>query len=411
MKKSFTVLEILIVLAIISSLVAILIYYIKPTEFFTRARDTKRIMDLNSLDYILSSLVYEDPSINLGATNTVYLSLPMDIATTNCKAQYTDLPDLPTGWSYYCVSRASTTNIDGSGWVPVNFSSYKIINLQKLPIDPINKPPYYYTYVAGGSYKLSAKLEKNYDASIKDGGNDPLLYEVGSDKNLNTFQSGLVLYIPFDNIDSANGKALDNSGFNNNGTIYSSTTICTNYPTPPSGCPQLVDGKVGKALSFDGVDDYVEVPDSPSLKLVSAGTIAVWVYQRTAAEFKGGICKAVTTAWIYTDYGIVQRNAQGWYGVIANGISSNSIGVALSSLNTWYFLVFTWDGTYLRLYVNGKLAKSGTQTITPRISNNPFRIGPWGTITNTIDGLIDEVRVYNRALSAEEIKVLYEATK
>ena len=185
--KGFTILEMVIVLAIIAGLTGILIYYLKPTEIFKKARDTRRIADLNSLDYIINSLIYEDPSINLGATNTVYLSLPMDIATTNCKAQYTQLPDLPSGWSYYCVPRASTTNIDGTGWIPINFSAYKVVNIQKLPTDPLNTPSYFYTYVAGGGYEITAALENteaNYNITSQDGGDNDYIYEIGSDKTL-----------------------------------------------------------------------------------------------------------------------------------------------------------------------------------------------------------------------------------
>ncbi|MFH7859787.1 MAG: DUF2341 domain-containing protein, partial [Candidatus Aenigmatarchaeota archaeon] len=185
--KAFTILEFIIVLILISTLASLLIYLIKPTEIFKKSRDTKRISDLNTLDYVIGALVYENPSVYIGATNTVYLSLPMDIATTNCKAQYQELPDLPSGWYYYCVERSKLKNIDGTGWIPINFTSYKVLNIKNLPIDPINKPPYFYTYVAGGSYELTAVLEmldSSYKVTSEDGGDNDYIYEAGDDKTL-----------------------------------------------------------------------------------------------------------------------------------------------------------------------------------------------------------------------------------
>jgi hypothetical protein len=92
-----------------------------------------------------------------------------------------------------------------------------IINLANLPIDPINKPPYYYTFVVGGSYKLSAKPEINYDFAINDGGIEPILYEVGSNKKLSTFQSGLVGYWSFD--EGTGTTIYDLSGYGRHGTL------------------------------------------------------------------------------------------------------------------------------------------------------------------------------------------------
>jgi hypothetical protein len=73
--------------------------------------------------------------------------------------------------------------------------NFPILNISQLPIDPINKPPYYYSFVVGGSYKVTAKPEENYSPAINDGGIEPLLYEAGTDKKLSTFQSGLVVYL------------------------------------------------------------------------------------------------------------------------------------------------------------------------------------------------------------------------
>ncbi len=135
-------------------------------------------------------------------------------------------------------------------------ASSSVLVLSSLPVDPLNNADYFYAYqVKNGRYKLTARFEdKSFiEKMVLDGGLEPTLYEVGSDLRMPSPQSGLVLYLPFS--EGTGTIAYDLSGYGNNGTLYSSTTICSNPPT--SGCPQWVNGKVGKALSFDGVDDWV----------------------------------------------------------------------------------------------------------------------------------------------------------
>jgi hypothetical protein len=109
-----------------------------------------------------------------------------------------------------------------------------------LPVDPINTTSSgeYYTYVAGGSWKLTALFEsEKYAGNMnKDGGPDVGIYEVGTDLNLANFARGLVGYWKFD--EGSGTTANDSSGYGNNGTLYNSPTWTT--------------GKVGGALSFNG---------------------------------------------------------------------------------------------------------------------------------------------------------------
>jgi hypothetical protein len=210
------------------------------------------------------STEYTLNELNYASSNVVYISLPDN--NTNCSNWFSQLPSLPSGWSYRCS--ATPTNIDGTGWIPIPFSNFPILNISQLPIDPLNKSPYYYSFVVGGSYKVTAKPEENYSPAINDGGIEPLLYEAGTDKKLSTFQSGLVLYLPFD--EGSGTTARDLSGFGNNGTL------CNGGTCPAQG-PTWTTGKVGSALSFDGVDDYVSMPHSASLGLTEEATLMAWV--------------------------------------------------------------------------------------------------------------------------------------
>jgi prepilin-type N-terminal cleavage/methylation domain-containing protein len=123
--KSFTLIELLIVLAIIAILSVVLILTIKPGIFFARARDTKRIGDLKNIEKIMDILSTDQTfnELNYASPNVVYISLPDSSST--CGSWLSQLPSLPSGWSYRCS--ATPTNIDGTGWIPIPFSNFSYL--------------------------------------------------------------------------------------------------------------------------------------------------------------------------------------------------------------------------------------------------------------------------------------------
>jgi prepilin-type N-terminal cleavage/methylation domain-containing protein len=230
--KSFTLIELIIVLAIISILVTILIATIKPIEIFKKTRDNKRIADLKNIEKTIDLLYSTYPNfneLNYASTNIVYISLKDNSPT--CSSYISQLPSLPSGYQYRCS--ANPQNIDGTGWIPIPFNNFDIINLANLPIDPINQPPYYYTFVVGGSYEVTAALEadsnKGPDAvGGKDGGDHNFVYEAGTNKKLtpssvqaraepDSLKQGLVLWLTFDEGTGTTTKDLSGNG--NNGVL------------------------------------------------------------------------------------------------------------------------------------------------------------------------------------------------
>jgi hypothetical protein len=127
--------------------------------------------------YATDQTFYE---LNYASSNVVYISLPDSSST--CGSWLSQLPSLPSGWSYRCS--ADPTNIDGTGWIPIPFSNFPTLNIPKLFIDPINKPPYYYSFVVGGSYEVNAKLESRSSLAVNDNGDDIDLFEAGTDLSL-----------------------------------------------------------------------------------------------------------------------------------------------------------------------------------------------------------------------------------
>jgi hypothetical protein len=200
--------------------------------------------------------------------------------------------------------------------------------------------------------------------------------------------AGLVAAYAFD---EGSGTTLgDSSGSGNVGTIT-------------GGAVWNTAGKFGKALSFDGVNDIVNVADSASLDLTTGMTLEAWVRPTSQSGYRTIIMKDVPGELSYTLYGSGDVNRpNAWIRIGAT--SSDATGTAALPLNTWSHLAATYDGTALRLYVNGAQIQSRALTGAITTSNNPLHIGGNAVWGEYFAGLIDEARIYNRALSPTEVQ-------
>ena len=184
--------------------------------------------------------------------------------------------------------------------------------------------------------------------------------------------------------------ATDFSGNGNKGTL--------------TGGPTWTNGKLGKALSFDGSNDYVDVGSSATLAPPNI-SVSFWTTNNVApAQFDGLLAKtAPPTVWS-TGWGFFYNSGT----EIRFFIEGYGVNVAFATIAPmqWNHVVGTWDGATVRIFVNGVEGTSdlfsGTMTAT-----NPMEIGRIGTDTYNINGLIDEVRIYNRALSTSTVQALY----
>ncbi len=182
-KKSFTLVELMIVTAILAILSAIVIFALNPARLFDNFRDSKRVTDIVTLNKAISFLEsWNISGMNYGTSTFIYLSLPD--ASTSCSS-YT-LPTLAVGYSYACKPTSTYKNTDGTGWVPLNFAVSSSNNyLSVLPVDPINDATYYYSYFPGGSYELIARLKNSKSQSINDNGFYDDALEIGSPNRTN----------------------------------------------------------------------------------------------------------------------------------------------------------------------------------------------------------------------------------
>ena len=183
--------------------------------------------------------------------------------------------------------------------------------------------------------------------------------------------------------------AADQSGNGNTGTIANATWATI--------------GKFGKALSFNGTNAAVTVPDSSSLDLTTGMTLEAWVNPNPGGDFRTLVVKERPGDLVYGLYSSSDTNRPQSQVTIGGTVRLLN-GTATIPTGAWTHLAATYDGTTQRLYVNGTqvstLAVSGAITT----SNNPLKIGGNSIWAEWFTGLIDEVRVYNRALSAAEIQ-------
>lgn len=199
--------------------------------------------------------------------------------------------------------------------------------------------------------------------------------------------AGLVAAYSFDA--GSGTTAVDSSGNGNAGTL--------------SGAAWSQGGRYGSALSFDGSNDWVSVPDSASLDLSGAMTLAAWVRPIRLGGWRTVLVKERASGIVYSLYAD-QAGGRPAGQVVVGGGEQTADGSAPVAIGVWTHLAATYDGSTVRLYVGGTLAASTAAPGSMAASSGPLRIGGNGIWSEWFDGLIDEVRVYDRALSAAEIQ-------
>jgi len=178
--------------------------------------------------------------------------------------------------------------------------------------------------------------------------------------------------------------------------------------TAPGGF--VIDGgRFGKGgLLFEGDDDYVDCGNNSSLDLVDEGSVELWLYARSFTGGRGIISKGPYGSGSpqYSNY-YVEFNGNGFlYWSLGNQTTTNVVVTSQGAivLNEWSHVVFLFDSNNLKVYVNGVETGSTARTITPVAVSGSLRIGK---AYLNFDGYIDEVTIYNQALTAEEINQHY----
>jgi len=184
-------------------------------------------------------------------------------------------------------------------------------------------------------------------------------------------------------LDEGSGTvANDSSGYGNDGTL--------------NGDPQWAAGMFGGALEFDGIDDYIEVPDNESLQLWERFTLAAWIYQVESRS-----SRVIDKIGAGTANG---PHLDTHPGTNLRSCSGTCISTAGDhTLDEWHHVAVTFDEGVVRLYVDGSVNGEGSAP-SPLAGNSlTLRIGADSNGQSLFYGLIDDARVYSHALTEAEI--------
>jgi len=157
--------------------------------------------------------------------------------------------------------------------------------------------------------------------------------------------------------------------------------------------------------ALDFLQSYINVPDNPALDLTSTWTLEAWVYPRAAGN---GADQDIISKWggnPGASY-ILQINGTGVIRLVTSNGTTNSIVLGATHLanNSWQHVAATFAQGTLQLYLNGVLDQTATGVMVPYVGTEPVAFGREGNFAGgTLNGLIDEVRLWNVTRSAAEI--------
>ena len=212
--KGFTLIELLVVIAIIAVLAVVVILTLNPAELLRQARDSNRISDLGTLKSAISLFEADvaTSSLNaIGTYGTIYVNTGSCIgagtsAVASGTCNYGSVAPINSQWgfaagSYGNAAAAAVTstatssqrNVNGSGWIPVNFSAISSGSpIGNEPVDPLNNNSNTYAYAASSTvFKIATKVESakyssggGGDVASTDGGTSSSTFESGTNLTL-----------------------------------------------------------------------------------------------------------------------------------------------------------------------------------------------------------------------------------
>ncbi|MBI5217863.1 MAG: hypothetical protein HY958_02920 [Bacteroidia bacterium] len=190
-----------------------------------------------------------------------------------------------------------------------------------------------------------------------------------------------------------NGNANDESGNGNNGTVNGAALTTDRF------------GNTGKAYNFDGVNNYIEIADNQVFHSLNQITLSVWFKANDSTNAWVKLIGKHYNASSGSFYLIWEHNY-----VRFSAITSFQYGGIVSGNlvdGNWHHAIGVYDGSLMSLYIDGLLVNSSANFGTINETNDALTIGRSESWNEYYNGLIDDIRIYNRALTPAEITALY----
>jgi hypothetical protein len=209
-----------------------------------------------------------------------------------------------------------------------------------------------------------------------------------------------VVNLNFDvNNSAGSGMTKDFSTFNNHGTVSNATWAATGGWNSTG------------AYRFNGTHSYIDLGNDTELA-VTRWTYAMWIYRNAdSGTYERLLSKSNFTIYDrFLQISNVDTLQMGYVDTVGGGHFGES--TATIATGRWYHVAGTFDGTYVRIYINGTLASTSSDfsSYTPRDSGLPISLGRLGLGSvwyYEFNGTMDDVRIYNRSLSAQQVRALY----
>jgi prepilin-type N-terminal cleavage/methylation domain-containing protein len=219
--EAFTLIELLVVIAIIAILAVVVVLTLNPAELLRQSRDSNRLSDLSTLTSAINLYSADQggaSGYSIGSSSVTYLSIPDPTATTTAGTDCSGL-GFPSGGAFHCAASSTLRNVNGTGWIPINFSAISSGSpLGSLPIDPVNQSSsnLYYTYQTNGTTFVLRAVPESQKYAAQAGAN-PTMLTAGSNPLLD---GGYWVFVP------------GNSTFGtNNFYVMKYDAACTNIAT------------------------------------------------------------------------------------------------------------------------------------------------------------------------------------
>jgi concanavalin A-like lectin/glucanase superfamily protein len=186
--------------------------------------------------------------------------------------------------------------------------------------------------------------------------------------------------------------------FDENGPLALDSSPYGNHGVPTGG-PSRVDGVIGGAFEFDGVDDYIDVPNSPAFTVREEMTVALWVRPTTD----------VPDRRLFASYGAWYIKLNGTHPQLTIEPVPYSIAKLSLPTGSWSHVAITFDRGDVRFYIDGARVIAGTDTFAGGellVPGTGIHLGANDPDGASVQGALDDIRFYDRALGASEIAAL-----